>query len=265
MNKLYGNFYKYIGTAIDYVLEFFITLFSMLTELFRSFRSLLLSLLFFGGCLFFFIFLIPLSFSSRGGLPWGSILLLILIFPVIGSFAVSRLKYLQYMATEFFYERADYYLLGKDITYETMGDYGRRYQRKIEEERRRQEEARARMEEELFRQRFEAFFNQANYYGPGGGDYGIGYNQSGYQGGYQGAYDGGFKEKYEAAIQRLGVDVNADKYEIRLAYKKLAKKYHPDLNPDKDTTQIFQEINAANDFLNDETIARYKSMYGKKQ
>ena len=61
------------------------------------------------------------------------------------------------------------------------------------------------------------------------------------------------------------MDVNADKYEIRLAYKKLAKKYHPDLNPDKDTTQIFQEINAANDFLNDENIARYKSMYGKKQ
>lgn len=265
MNKLYGNFYKYVGTAIDYVLEFFITLFSMLTELFRSFRSLLLSLLFFGGCLFFFIFLIPLSFSSRGGTNWGGIVLLILIFPIIGSFAVSRLKYLQYMVTEFFYERADYYLLGKDITYETMGDYGRRYQRKIEEERRRQEEARARMEEELFRQRFEAFFNQANYYGPGGGEYGGSYNQGGYQGGYQGAYDGGFKEKYEAATQRLGVDVNADKYEIRLAYKKLAKKYHPDLNPNEDTTQIFQEINAANDFLNDENIARYKSMYGKKQ
>ena len=261
MNRFYGNFYKYVGTAIDYVLEFFITLFSMLTELFRSFRSLLLSLLFFGGCLFFFIFLIPLSYSSRGGMSWGSIVLLILIFPIIGSFAVSRLKYLQYMVTEFFYERADYYLLGKDITYDTMGDYGRRYQRKIEEERRRQEEARARMEEELFRQRFEAFFNQANYYGPGAGDYGGTYNQ----GGYQGAYDGGFKEKYEAAIERLGVDVNADKYEIRLAYKKLAKKYHPDLNPDKDTTQIFQEINAANDFLNDENIARYKSTYGKKQ
>lgn len=261
MNKLYGNFYKYVGTAIDYVLEFFITLFSMLTELFRSFRSLLLSLLFFGGCLFFFIFLIPLSYSSRGGMSWGSIVLLILIFPIIGSFAVSRLKYLQYMVTEFFYERADYYLLGKDITYDTMGDYGRRYQRKIEEERRRQEEARARMEEEMFRQRFEAFFNQANYYGPGAGDYGGTYNQ----GSYQGAYDGGFKEKYEAAIRRLGVDVNADKYEIRLAYKKLAKKYHPDLNPDKDTTQIFQEINAANDFLNDENIAHYKSTYGKKQ
>lgn len=260
MNKLYGNFFKYVGTAIDYVLEFFIAVFSLLTELFRSFRSLLLSLLFFGGCLFFFIFLIPLSFSSRGGGNWGGILLLILIFPVIGSFAVSRLKYVQYMVTEYFYERADYYLLGKDITYDTMGDYGRRYQRKIEEERRRQEAARARMEEELFRRQFEAFFNQANYYGQGASDYGS-YNQSG----YQGSYDGGFKEKYEAAIHRLGVDVSADKYEIRLAYKKLAKKYHPDLNPEEDTTQLFQEINAANDFLSDENIARYKAAYGKQQ
>ena len=263
MNKFYGNFFKYVGTAIDYVLEFFIGLFSLLTELSRSFRSLLLSVLFFGGCLFFFIFLIPMSFSSRRGMPWGSIVLLILIFPVIGSFAVSRLKYLQYMATEYFYERADYYLLGKDVTYETMGDYGRRYERKIEEERRRQEEARARLEEEMFRRQFEAFFNQGNFggYNQGSyGDFGGGYNQESY-----GAYDGGFKEKYEAAVHRLGVDVNADKYEIRLAYKKLAKKYHPDLNPEEDTTKLFQEINAANDFLNDENIARYKSMYGKKQ
>lgn len=90
---------------------------------------------------------------------------MILIFPVIGSFAVSRLKYLQYMATEYFYERADYYLLGKDVTYETMGDYGRRYERKIEAERRRQQEERARMEEEMFRRQFEAFFNQGNFGG----------------------------------------------------------------------------------------------------
>lgn len=261
MNKFYGNFFKYVGTAIDYVLEFFIGLFSLLTELTRSFRSLLLSVLFFGGCLFFFIFLIPMSFSSRRGTPWGSIVLLILIFPVIGSFAVSRLKYLQYMATEYFYERADYYLLGKDVTYETMGDYGRRYERKIEAERRRQQEERARMEEEIFRRQFEAFFNQGNFggYQESYGDFG-GNNQGSYS-----SYDGGFKEKYEAAVHRLGVDVDADKYEIRLAYKKLAKKYHPDLNPEEDTTKIFQEINAANDFLNDENIARYKSMYGKKQ
>lgn len=249
-----------MGTAVDYLLEFFITVFSMLTEIFRSFRSLLLSLLFFGGCLFFFIFLIPLSFSSRGGTNWGGILLLILIFPVIGSFAVSRLKYLQYMVTEFFYERADYYLLGKDITYETMGDYGRRYQRKIEEERRRQEEARARMEEELFRQRFEAFLIRQTTTAPVPGTMAVPTIRAATKGLTTVAL-----RKIRSRHWRLGVDVNADKYEIRLAYKKLAKKYHPDLNPDKDTTQVFQEINAANDFLNDENIARYKSMYGKKQ
>ncbi|MDY3119024.1 MAG: J domain-containing protein [Peptoniphilus sp.] len=268
MNKFYGNFFKYAGTALDYLLEFFIAVFSLLTELSRSFRSLLLSVLFFGGCLFFFIFLIPMSYSSRRGFPWGSIVLLILVFPIIGSFAVSRLKYLQYMVTEYFYERADYYLLGKNVTYDTMGDYGRRYRRKIEEERRRREEEEARREEELFRRQFEAFFNQGNFTGNGGGygDFGQG-GYSGGQWGYDppGAYDGGFKEKYEAAARRLGVDVTADKYEIRLAYKKLAKKYHPDLNPQEDTTKIFQEINAANDFLTDEAIARYKSTYGRQQ
>ena len=263
MDKIRGNFYKYIGIVIDYVLEFFITVFSLLVEVFRSFRSLLISLLFFGGCLFFFILWIPLSFGSRDGIPWFWIVLFVLVFPVAGSFAITRLKYLQYMATEYFYERADYYLLGKNVTYDTMGDYGRRYARKIEEERKRQAEERQRLEEEMFRRQFEAFFNDARFGG---------YNQGGYrQGGYDygsasygnTTFDGGFKEKYETAARRLGVSTDADKYEIRLAYKKLAKKYHPDLNPGEDTTRLFQEINAANEFLSDENIARYKQMYGQ--
>lgn len=262
MNKFYGNFFKTIGTVLDYVFEFLITIFSLLTELSRSFRSLLLSVLFFGGCFVFILLWIPMSFRSSGGVPWSLIILLILIFPIIGSFAVTRLKYVQYMVTEYFYERADYYLLGKNVSYESMGDYGRRYERRMEAERRRKEREQAAFEEEMFRRQFEAFFNQQNFGGYDTGGYGGGgYNTGGYSGS---TYDGGFKEKYEAAIHRLGLDLSADKYEVRLAYKRLAKKYHPDLNPGEDTTKIFQEINAAHDFLTDDAIARYKQMYGNK-
>lgn len=263
MNKFYGNFFKYIGTALDYVFEFLITIFSLLTELSRSFRSLLLSVLFFGGCFVFILLWIPMSFRSSGGVPWSLIISLILIFPIIGSFAVTRLKYVQYMVTEYFYERADYYLLGKDVSYESMGDYGRRYERRMEAERRRKEREQAAFEEEMFRRQFEAFFNQQNFggYDDYSGGHGGGYTNGGYAGA---SYDGGFKEKYEAAIHRLGLDLSADKYEVRLAYKRLAKKYHPDLNPGEDTTKIFQEINAAHDFLTDDAIARYKQMYGNK-
>ncbi|MDD7363245.1 MAG: DnaJ domain-containing protein [Peptoniphilus sp.] len=265
MDKFYGNFFKCVGVVIDYVLEFLITVFSLLTELSRSFRRLLLSILFFGGCFVFLILWIPMSVgSTRGGVPWPLIVLIILVFPLIGSFAITRLKYLQYMATEYFYERADYYLLGKDVTYETMGDYGRRYQRRMEAERRRREQAQAEFEEEMFRRQFEQFFNQRSY-----GDYGSYGGYDGYGGGGYSqsnpTYDGGFKEKYEAAIHKLGLDVTADKYEVKLAYKRLAKKYHPDLNPDEDTTKIFQEINAAHDFLTDEAIQRYKQTYGHNE
>jgi DnaJ-class molecular chaperone len=49
----------------------------------------------------------------------------------------------------------------------------------------------------------------------------------------------------------LGVSHDADKYEIKSAYRKLAMEFHPDRNQDRDTTIIFQEIQAAYEMLRD--------------
>src|SRR6201986_4631874 len=51
----------------------------------------------------------------------------------------------------------------------------------------------------------------------------------------------------------LGVKKSASSEEIRKAFRKLARKYHPDVNPnDKKAEEKFKEISEANDVLSDE-------------
>src|SRR3954469_7992909 len=62
----------------------------------------------------------------------------------------------------------------------------------------------------------------------------------------------------------LGVDKNASEEEIKKAYRKLARKYHPDLNPnDKEAHRKFQEINEANEVLSDPEKRKKYDQYGK--
>ena len=62
------------------------------------------------------------------------------------------------------------------------------------------------------------------------------------------------KDYYEI----LGVGREASKEEIKKSYKRLAKKYHPDINKDSDATEKFKEINEAAAVLgNDEKRQKY--------
>src|SRR5512138_2147814 len=63
----------------------------------------------------------------------------------------------------------------------------------------------------------------------------------------------------------LGVDKNATLAEIKSAYRKLARKYHPDLNPnDKDAKSKFQQINEANEVLSDPEKRKKYDQYGEE-
>ncbi len=61
----------------------------------------------------------------------------------------------------------------------------------------------------------------------------------------------------------LGIGKNATDAEIKSAYRKLAKKYHPDLNPgNKEAEEKFKEVNEANDVLSDPNKRKRYDQFG---
>jgi curved DNA-binding protein len=76
---------------------------------------------------------------------------------------------------------------------------------------------------------------------------------------------------YKDYYKILGVDTKATEKEIRQAYRKLARKYHPDVNPgDTAAEEKFKEINEANEVLSDpekrkkfDELSAYYQQYGQ--
>lgn len=69
--------------------------------------------------------------------------------------------------------------------------------------------------------------------------------------------------EYKDYYRILGVDKNSSSNDIKKAYRKLAKKYHPDLNPnDEKAQEKFKEINEAYEVLGDEEKRKKYDTFG---
>ncbi len=70
--------------------------------------------------------------------------------------------------------------------------------------------------------------------------------------------------EYKDYYKILGIDKNASQNDIKKAYRKLAKKYHPDTNPgDKKAEEKFKEINEAYEVLGDTEKRKKYDTFGQ--
>ena len=248
--KSYGNILRATGNTLNFLLNALIAITEVIVSLTLTVGRGLLGLLGIGGCLIIFFFLGPLGFIILLHPAIITPILFLVLVPILGTKLISYLKYIKYMVTEFLFDRADYLIDGKKNEFSSFNEYGNKYKKMEEEKRRRERERRQAQQQREWEERFRQWNQQGQYYQGG---------SSGYQQGYANpAID--FKAKYEASCDLLGIGYNTDKYEAKLAYRKKAKEYHPDVNHSSNATEMFQKVNDAYEFLSDDNINRYKNM-----
>lgn len=254
MRKFFGKCLHILATILGNIFNFLINVMNIITMTFDGIRQLLILIFVFGCSTFFFLPFIALALPRK----WWTAIFIILIIPILGPKFISMLRYLNYTLTEWMYDKADSLMTGRKIGYDSFSDYSNKYKFERDQERRRAAEEAARMRQEEMNRRFEEMFRGFSYSNQGNWQ---GYSNQGYSGGFGQSTDLSFKEKYEKACRTLEVDYNTDIYEVKLNYRKLAKKYHPDINKDPSATEKFQEVNDAYEFLSEDNINKYKTSY----
>lgn len=253
--KFLGKILHGLATGLGTFFNVLINIMNVIVVTFEGIRQLLFMIFVFG-CSTIFIFpIIPLLLPKEVMY----FIFAVIFIPILGPKFISFLRYINYTLTEWMYDRADTMITGQKVGYESISDYSNKYKYEQEQMRRRQREEEARRQQEEMNRRFEEFVRNFGGY-QNSRTYNQGYNQGGYSG-HTGVNNIGFKEKYEEACEILGLSVDTDIYQVKLNYRKLAKKYHPDINKDPGATEMFTKVNEAYEFLTEENIKKYKQSY----
>lgn len=70
------------------------------------------------------------------------------------------------------------------------------------------------------------------------------------------------EEQEVSLYQVLGIPRHASTNDIKQAFRRKARQYHPDMNPNPDSTEIFQDINNAYQVLNDPGLKLQYDLFG---
>lgn len=255
--KIWGKIIYSVASIISIIFDVFISIIEFIIRLVKGVGMGAISLISMGGFLFFIILGPALLFNPLTFLT----IMFLIIFPIMGTKFVSYLKYVRYMTTEYLFDYADNLINDRKAKFQTFGEYGNKYRRMEEEKRRKEQQKRREAQQREWEARFRQWAEYQN--AQRSSSYGS-YNWSRQNTGYENqSYINPnieFKKKYEENCNLLGIDYDSDKYQIKLAYRKNAKKYHPDLNKASDATQKFQRINDAYEFLSDANVERYKNI-----
>lgn len=262
LRKLAGIILYGLAKLISFILNGLIKLVESIIEILEDVAKGFIALIGMGGCLLFFLLFGPLGLAILMNPIVLLFIVIFVIFPILGTKFTSYLKYLRYILTEYLFDRAAYLTEGVRCQFDTFEGYKNKYIR-LEAERKRREQERRRAQQQ---REWEERFRQWNEYQRRRAE---GYNYEWYRQRQNRGYrsqqtyvnpNNDFKKKYEKSCDLLGVRYNADSNQIKLAYRKKAKEYHPDLNKSPNATEMFQKINNAYEFLSDDNIARYNNM-----
>lgn len=259
MREIWGKFILGLADVLDFLIGGLIKILQAIVDVISGLGKSVLSILALLACSGF-VFFLPILIIY---LP---VFLIVFIFfiviPLLGRKFISYLEFLHYSAVEYLRNYGDY-LINNRENYKSYQEFKKAYRdKKEEEERKRREQERAQNEfwEEVFRNFSQGSSGSGTYYRT----YRTGQqNSNGYGGYYQNQNQNysnpldDFKKKYENSCAILEVPVNTNTYEVKTAYRKMAKKYHPDINKSESATEMFQKVNEAYEFLTEENIKRY--------